>query len=120
MNKSLIFTSLIMTVSLLMACHNSPLKAARPEKQIALLLNASRGAEKTMNLYSPPGGGYYLNCMNGNEADIDCQQFFKQMLLVVHQDPDFKKLTIAELTDQALFATIAEDYHYRFFNSIEG
>lgn len=120
MNKSLICASLIMTSFLLMACHNSALKSAKPEKRIDILLKASRGAEKTMNLYSPPGGGYYLNCMNSNEADIDCQQFFKQMLLLVQQSSDFEKVTLAELTDQVLFAMIAEDYHDRFFNSIEG
>lgn len=119
MNPSFCFLSLVMTAFLLAACHQSPLQKIKPEQQIASLLKASRSAEKAMGLYSAPGGGYYLNCMKGNEAGIDCQQLFKQMLLVIQQEPDFKNLTLAELTDQALFATIAEEYHHRFFNSVE-
>ena len=103
----------------LLGCSEAPLKSAPKEKQVAVLLKASRTAEKAMGLYTPPGGGYYLNCLKANEAQIDCGQFLTTMLTALQKDPAFRKVSIEELQDHALFAELTEAYQARFFSALE-
>jgi hypothetical protein len=94
--------------------------ALSKEKRVALLLHASREAEKKMGLYREPGGGYYLNCMGSYENEVDCQRFFEHMLNSIKTSPHFENLTLADLTNPSFFKDIASDYQEAFFNGLEG
>lgn len=118
MKKMLFLTSLLL-LSSLTACDNNPLKKIAASRQIAAFLQASRSAEKAMQLHSFPGGGYYLSCMTANESKIDCEQFFKHMLGALKQIPDFETVTVEALKDRTLFNAIAVDYQNAFFNAID-
>ena len=87
-------------------------------RQIEVLLKASRVAEKAMNIYSAPGGGYYLNCMMNNDAHIDCKVFFKHLARALKQTEGFN-ISGVVLQDQEMFNLIAFDYQRAFFNGID-
>lgn len=121
MKKIAMIMTLFAGITLLTACHDNPLKQMPKHQQIESLLTASRAAEKALQVFSAPGGGFYLSCMGSNDQHaLSCEAFFAEMLKASRLMPDLKGLTLAQLTDPSLFADIAIDYQAVFFNSVEG
>ncbi|HEM0351349.1 hypothetical protein [Legionella erythra] len=115
------FAFLLCLVGFLTACHDNPLKRMPKHEQIKSLLTASRAAEKAMQVFHSPGGGFYLSCMGSNDQHaLSCDTFFNEMLHAARQLPQLKGVTLMQLTDPTLFAEIAIDYQNVFFNSLEG
>lgn len=109
---------LIILISLT-ACHENPMKTHSKQQNIGFLRVAAMSAETVMNLNARKGGRFYVNCMEGNKEKIDCEQFFKEMLTFAKVRQDYRDLTYQELTDAKLYASLAEDYQIKLFNSID-
>ncbi|KTD65363.1 hypothetical protein [Legionella spiritensis] len=118
MKKTAVILYLFAWTALLTACHHNPLKEASPRQRINFLMAASTAAEKRLDVFVAPGGGYYLSCMQGEDLPIDCRTLFANMVAYAQTTKTFKDVTVAELTDPALFAEVVDDYQNAFFNAV--
>jgi hypothetical protein len=113
-NKAIMISSLVLSGALLSACHQSPLKSLPKEKSAAFLVKASAVAEQRMKLGIPQGslGGVYTDCMENKAKKINCPELYNAMLAFAGsgQFPDFKPLTLADLTDDKVFQALRDDY----------
>lgn len=105
--------------SLLTACHENPLSSHSRQQNVDFLREAAISAEKTMKLPARKGGRFYSNCMEGNHEWINCTEFFNEMLRFAKNNPNYRDLTHKELTDPKTYASIAEDYQVKLFNTID-
>ena len=110
---------IIVSASLLTACHENPMSTHSKQHNITFLREAAISAEKAMSLPARKGGRFYSNCMEGNKETINCEQFFNEMLKAAKTSPDYRDLTYKELTDAKSYASIAEDYQIKLFNTID-
>lgn len=107
----LIFSSLILT-----ACHHdNPLKTQSPKASALFLMNASANVEQRLHFaIKKDAFGYaYLECMEGKKSpEIRCLDLLHGMVGFAKENhyPAFKKLTLADLSDKAVFEKIADDY----------
>lgn len=109
---------ILISTSLITACHENPMNTHSKQQNIAFLRDAAINAEKNMKLSARKGGRFYSNCMEGNIELIDCEAFFFEMLRFSETRPEYRELTYSELTDAKSYASIAEDYQIKLFNSI--
>lgn len=117
MNLSKWFLGLSFIASLT-ACHENPMHTHSKQETIAFLRTAATHAEKEMHLNARKGGRFYANCMEGNNEEINCQQFFNAMLQFAKTSQAYSELTYKELTDAKQYAALAEDYQIKLFNSL--
>lgn len=105
---------LVITSALLSACHDNPLKTHAQNKSATFLVNASAIAERQLRLPIAEGslGGVYTDCMEAKALHINCKALYQAMINVAASGkyPDFKHLTLADLTDETVFAKLRDDY----------
>ncbi|HAU1765498.1 TPA: protein LvrD [Legionella pneumophila] len=100
----------------LCACHHkNPLTTHSKEDSLKFLLNASANAEKRLHIpIQKDSYGYaYLECMDGKKSpELICDALYQAMTSFAkeHQAAGFEHLSINDLTDHSVFASIAEDY----------
>lgn len=108
-------------LSLLTACSPSPLKTAEPKTVAEFLVHASQAAEKKLKLtelrfYSPPGGYYYRDCMEGKENKKLCHNLYLAMVDYAKTTSAFDSLTVNDLTNQTTYQKLEEVYKRAWFN----
>lgn len=101
---------------LLSACHDNPLKAEDRPETIHFLVSASRFAESKTAFQDLKGAGY-LQCMTHNTLQLNCEQFFEDMVNFARRKPLFQTLTVANLKDKAFFRQIETDYRRKQFDA---
>jgi hypothetical protein len=101
---------------LISACHHTnPLKT-NPRKQSTLfLMNASANAEKRLHfaIQNDSYGYGYLECMAGKiSPEMNCQELYYGMVSFAREGhyAGFNSITLSDLTDPAVFETLADVY----------
>ena len=94
--------SVIITALLLAGCHHeNPLTKHTPK-------------ESALFVIQQDAFGYgYLECMEGKKSvDIRCPELLNGMLQFAKENhyPSFKKITLSDLTDKAMFEKIGDEY----------
>lgn len=117
MKKTTTLIALLMTASLLTACHKNPLKTHAKESSIGFLIEASHAAGERLNLTTPTGSYAYRDCLEGKAGVTQCAALFEAMVEFAHNKPNyvFEGITVAELSDHEFFKTIAADYDETLF-----
>lgn len=114
MKKITTLASLMLGTVLLTACHQNPLKTQPKGKGAAFLIGASAVAERHLKLGIPEGslGGVYTDCMEGKAEKINCAALYEAMTAFARTGkyPDFKDLTLADLRDKEVFASLRDEY----------
>lgn len=115
---TLSFCVLLATL-LLSACHNNPLKSNKEQRSTRLLINASVAAVHIVKpeMDEREAQYVYLNCMNGKEAALDCSALYQAMVHFAKKSPfiEFHSVSVADLTDKAVFESLREGYEERLF-----
>jgi hypothetical protein len=102
---------------LLLACqHQNPLAAKTKAQSADFLMNASANVEKRLHfeIKNDEHGYGYLECMEGKEnSEIDCKALYLGMLAFAkeHHFPGFDSITLADLTDQKVIASLSDEYY---------
>lgn len=106
--------------ALLAACssHKNPLNTASPDQAARFLLQASQAAEKKLQVFSAPGGGYYGRCMSGSLQKPLCSKLYQAMTAFAATTVVFKGMTVNDLTDKKVFNKLKNDYQRHRFNAI--
>jgi len=119
MNKTTLSLGLLLSTAMLSACHHNPLETHKEQQSTRFLINASMEAAKVLkpNMDGREAQYVYLNCMNGKEPDMDCTALYKAMADFAKRGSfsDFKGVSVADLTDRAVFESLREGYEERLF-----
>lgn len=117
MKKMTTLIALLMTASLLTACHKNPLKIHSKEMSIRFLIEASHAAGEALGLTTPTGSYAYRDCMEGKTGVTQCPALLDAMVEYAHKRStnEFKNITVAELEDHEFFKTIAVRYDETLF-----
>ena len=114
--KSLLKNSVVLLgVIALCACHHqNPLTTHSKEVSLRFLLNASANAEKSLRIpiQKDSYGFAYLECMDGKASpDLSCNALYQEMVsFAKEQHTGFEHLSVNDVTDSNVFASLAEDY----------
>lgn len=111
--------SLIVAALCLTACHENPMSKHNTPQNVGFLVETASCAEHVMQLKTHKKGQYYSNCMEQNKSKINCEQLFSEMLKCSKNNPDYAELTQNDLTDQKMYAELAEDYQIKIFNTMD-
>lgn len=98
--------------------HRNPLKTADPSVAAQFLVSASQGAEKQLHVFHEAGGYYYGRCMLGEEKKSLCTRLYKSMADYAKTTPNFRGVTVRDLTDAQMFKALKVDYQRERFNTI--
>ena len=118
MKNNVLTAAVLTSAALLSACHQDALKREPQDKTIAFLIKASSEAGNKMRVSYKPSHAYSF-CMSGNPTKINCDALFEGILTVAKATPDFKDLTMAELTSPATFKAMKEPMDIKLFNIID-
>lgn len=118
MNKKAPIASLILSSCLLSACHHeNPLKMQTELRSSSFLINASVVAFRGLNPNSTLNDAQnaYMYCMTGHGNNIDCKALFQGMVDFAKkgQFPEFKEVSVADLTDADVFDGLSDKYSLR-------
>lgn len=108
--------TIITSILALSACHHdNPLKMHSKQQSANFLMNASANVEKRLyfDVRKDEHGYGYLECMEGkNNPEIHCENLYKGIVAFAKEGhyPDFKFITLNDLTDQTVFAGLKDDY----------
>ena len=124
MSKKIQMIGLVVLACFLSACHKNPLKTQSEQNSTRFLINASVAAEQSLHLglNDLSAQRAYLNCMDAKSTTFDCTAFYQAMADFSKRGtfPDFKGITLTDLTDKSVFNTLREGYEQRFFfNNLE-
>lgn len=114
--KNLLKISVVLLgVLTLCACHhNNPLTTHTKQDTLKFLLNASANAEKRLHIPTQKDSyGYaYLECMDGKTSpELSCNALYQEMVsFAQEQRTGFEQLSLKDVTDSSVFASLAEDY----------
>ncbi|MFO2625227.1 T4SS-associated protein LvrD [Legionella pneumophila serogroup 1] len=114
--KNLLIRLSLLGVLILCACHHkNPLTTHSKEDSLKFLLNASANAEKRLHIPTQKDSyGYaYLECMDGKKSpELPCDALYQGMTSFAKEQHEagFEHLIVNDLTDHAVFASLAEDY----------
>ncbi|HAT1993786.1 protein LvrD [Fluoribacter dumoffii] len=106
----------ILMAATISACHHeNPLKTQPAKVSVTFLINASANAEKRLHfaIHKDAYGFVYLECMEGKQSpDIECDALYQGMITFAKEGhySDFETITLADLTDQNLFESLADHY----------
>ncbi|MBX3710332.1 MAG: protein LvrD [Gammaproteobacteria bacterium] len=105
----------LLGVLTLCACHHkNPLTTHTKQDTFKFLLNASANAEKRLHIPTQKDsyGFAYLECMNGKASpDLSCGALYQEMVsFAKEQHTGFEQLSLKDITDSNVFASLAEDY----------
>ncbi|CAM4500024.1 protein LvrD [Legionella lytica] len=124
MSKTISLIGFVLLTCFLGACHKNPLNTKSVQSSSRFLINASVAAEKSLHLGLSEVSAQraYLNCMDGKNTAFDCKAFYQAMVDFTQSGafPEFKAITVADLTDKSAFDRVREEYEQRFFfNNLE-
>ncbi|MHA3320886.1 T4SS-associated protein LvrD [Legionella pneumophila] len=115
--KHLLKSSLsLIGILALCACHHkNPLTTHSKADLLKFLLNASANAEKRLHIpIQKDSYGYaYLECMDGKKSsELSCDALYQEIASFAKEQHEagFEHLNFNDLTDHAVFASLAEDY----------
>ncbi|MCL9682912.1 T4SS-associated protein LvrD [Legionella maioricensis] len=114
--KNLLKSSVVLLgIIALCACHHqNPLTTHSKQDTFRFLLNASANSEKRLHIPTQKDSyGYaYLECMDGKTSpEISCDALYKEMVsFAKEQHTGFEHLSVKDVTDSSVFASLAEDY----------
>lgn len=136
MKKTIQLLGILVSIGLLGACHQSPLKTHTTRKSTQFLVKASMAAAKSLrlNLWERTAQNLYLSCLDGDlskvvdikghPVTVDCGLVYKAMVDFAksYELPDFKNVRLADLTDEKAIEPLREGYEERvaFDNAWEG
>lgn len=119
MNKTTLGLGLLLTTLLLTACHNNSLKTNKDALSTRFLINASVAAVKIVKpeMDEREAQYVYLTCMKGKEASIDCNSVYTAMAHFAKSSEftAFRGVSVADLTDKAVFESLRVGYEERLF-----
>lgn len=118
MNKTIPILGLMLSSCLLSACHHeNPLKKQTELRSSSFLINASVAAWRGLNPNSTliDGQNAYMHCMTGHGKNSDCKALFQGMVVFAKkgQFPEFKEVSVADLTDADVFDGLSDKYSMR-------
>lgn len=120
LTKTIVLLSSVTASSLMLtACHENPLKSHSERENITALQEAARAAEKGLSLPSFKRGRTYLDCMKGKPVEVGCERFFEHMLQALKTKQGYKNMSLSDLTDKKSFASLADSYEDKLFNTID-
>jgi hypothetical protein len=109
----------VVSVSLA-ACfgQTNPLKTNKVKNSAAFLVKASKYAEQQLNIYTPPGGAAYGQCMNNQLKPSLCSKLYSKMVDYSKSTSGFKGLSTSDLTNVSTWKQIESAYGQIRFDSI--
>lgn len=115
MNRLLKVSAVLLSTLTLCSCHHkNPLTTHTKQDTFQFLLNASANAEKRLHIPTQKDSyGYaYLECMDGKTSpDLSCKALYQEMVsFAQEQHTGFEQLSLKDVTDSSVFASLAEDY----------
>ena len=124
MNKTSLLIGFVLLTCFLGACHKNPLNTKSVQSSSRFLINASVAAEKSLHLGLSEVSAQraYLNCMDGKNTAFDCNALYQAIVDFSKTGafPEFKAITVADLTDKSALNRVREEYEQRFFlNNLE-
>lgn len=120
LTKTIVLLSSVTASSLMLtACHENPLKSHGTRENVATLQEVARMAEKDLSLPSFKRGRTYLDCMKGKPVEVGCEQFFGKMLQALKTKQGYGGMNLSDLTDKKTFASLADSYEDKLFNTID-
>lgn len=116
MKKCIVITAI--SVLALTACnsHENPLEKMTKQEQANFLADASRAAEKALQLHD--NSYAYRDCMEGKLAQPTCEPLFQKMVAYGHQRQELRQLKIADINNAHYWLAIKSDYLDAAFNSL--
>lgn len=115
MKNLLKISTVLVGVLALCACHHkNPLTTHTKLDTLKFLLNASANAEKRLRIPTQKDsyGFAYMECMDGKASpDLFCGRLYQEMVsFAKEQHTGFERLSVKDVTDSNVFASLAEDY----------
>ncbi|MFO2820581.1 T4SS-associated protein LvrD [Legionella pneumophila serogroup 1] len=115
MNRLLKVCTVLLGALTLCACyHKNPLTTHTKQDTLKFLLNASANTEKRLHIPTQKDsyGFAYMECMDGKTSpDLSCSTLYQEMVsFAKEQHTGFESLSVKDITDSRVFASLAEDY----------
>ncbi|MDF1654361.1 MAG: hypothetical protein P1U34_04535 [Coxiellaceae bacterium] len=118
--KNITITCLYVSTCTLIACspHINPLQTVSQKKAAHVLLRAAITSEKKLKLDPDvPAGALYMDCMQRDMPRKICITLYKAMLSYAKKYPDFKQLTLQDISDKKTYQDLSDEYEKQYFNS---
>ena len=75
------------------------------------LLMAAKYGEHELKLSQDIGSGFvYSNCMKGKTTGEKCTKLYSEMVIFAHKNPEYRSLSVSDITDKKLWQSISQDY----------
>ena len=100
---------------LITACSN-PLYNPNKKETATFLVDASKYAEKQLHIKD--AGYLYRDCMNGKKDAKTCESVYQKMVKY-GKTHEYKNLSVSDLKDQKIWASLKDDYFDVNFNSLD-
>ena len=111
-------SAVIVFTTMLFGCsQKNPLNQPNKKANATFLVNASKSAEKQLNIRA--SGAMYGQCMDGKAKQATCDALYKKIVDYAKTQPNYKNITVVNLKDKKAWQILKEDYSIVRFQSID-